>query len=232
VRIDVTPEDGTLDYSVEESVPVGLTVHPEAISDNGVWDPTNRKVRWGPFFDDATRLFSYELTTPEGASEALVFQGIFSTDGKDTSISGNRLLSARPAQQDYAGWKQQAFVDPETVETVKEGINSKGTSNLLSYALGWENAEDGPLPELEPEFVDENGNEGICFIFQKSKTASNLYYSVEVSDSPQKPEAVIGLEQAELVGETDRAWIYMVVLDTPSSPKPRCFARLRVTELN
>ena len=90
----------------------------------------------------------------------------------------------------------------------------------IDALLGWENAADGPLPELEPEFVDENGNEPIYFVFQKSKTATNLNYSVEVSDSLQEPEAVKAwnkrncLERPIVRGSIRLSWI------RPPIPRP------------
>lgn len=230
VLIDTSPASETSVYAIEEIVPAGLTLHPESISDSGAWDAISRKVRWGPFFDEASRTLSYEVTVPAGASAPKLFQGIYSADGADTLITGDRLMASGPPLEAYSEWRQRAFENPDSEGSGKDGTNRTGTSHLLSYALGWSRSEDGPLPRVETEVVDELGTETMCFVFQKSKTAMNLVYTIEVSDSLREPPIIYSIDEANLVGETEHAWIFKLALESPSEPKQRRFAWLRVKE--
>jgi hypothetical protein len=53
---------GVISYVVEEQAPSGWT--GSAISDSGVFDGNNRKVKWGPFFDDTSRTVGFEASGP------------------------------------------------------------------------------------------------------------------------------------------------------------------------
>ena len=90
VTIATTPAGGTATYAVEDSPPNGWTV--SAVGQNGTFDATNRKVKWGPFFDDAARDLSYTATPPAGSTGTKSFQGTASFDGTAVGITGQRSL--------------------------------------------------------------------------------------------------------------------------------------------
>jgi|GEM_PF-1628498 len=59
VSIAVTPDASTVAYAVEDQVPVGWTV--SNINSSGTFDSVNRKVKWGLFFDNSQRTFTYTV---------------------------------------------------------------------------------------------------------------------------------------------------------------------------
>ena len=65
VSISVAPDTGVSNYAAEEAVPTGWVV--TAISHSGVFDSVNKAIKWGPFFDDSIREFSYTVTPPGDA---------------------------------------------------------------------------------------------------------------------------------------------------------------------
>ncbi|MHC4572752.1 MAG: right-handed parallel beta-helix repeat-containing protein [Planctomycetota bacterium] len=81
VRIEITPQPGTQAYAVEDTPPPGWVV--ANISDAGAWDSANKKVKWGLFFDENSRTFSYDITPTPGQTGAKTFSAIASFDGGD-----------------------------------------------------------------------------------------------------------------------------------------------------
>jgi hypothetical protein len=79
-------------YAVEEAPPSGWTVF--AISHEGEFDPVNRRVKWGPFLDNAPRTLTYQVTPPESARGSALFAGVASWDGVDTPVEGRQSIAA------------------------------------------------------------------------------------------------------------------------------------------
>ena len=88
VSILVTPEQGVFAYAVEDSPPAGWTASD--IGQSGAWDDTNKKVKWGPFFDNTVRTFTYKVTPPVAERNPGTFAGTASFDGAGVSITGDR----------------------------------------------------------------------------------------------------------------------------------------------
>jgi phosphodiesterase/alkaline phosphatase D-like protein len=84
VSLDVAPESSTQVYAVEDEPPAGWTVDSGSINENGVWDPINKKVKWGLFYDNNERTLSYNLTAAADACGTNTFSGVISCDGVDT----------------------------------------------------------------------------------------------------------------------------------------------------
>lgn len=93
IGISVTPHEYILNHAVEDQPPAGWEVG--AISHGGVYDSVNRKVKWGPFYDNGERQLIYEVTA--GASGQGTFQGTGSFDGLNVSITGSRMLTGGSA---------------------------------------------------------------------------------------------------------------------------------------
>ena len=63
-------------YAVVETVPFGLTA--SSVSGDGVWDPVAGAIRWGPYLDNQSRLFSYNVS---GATGLYPLSGQVSVNG-------------------------------------------------------------------------------------------------------------------------------------------------------
>ncbi len=66
VSIGIVPGQSAPSYAVEDQPPLGWTVSD--INEGGVWDDSDKKVKWGPFSDTAMRLLTYKATPPAGES--------------------------------------------------------------------------------------------------------------------------------------------------------------------
>ncbi len=107
VTINVTPDAGTQVYAVEDTVPVGWTV--SSINNSGAFDGNNRKVKWGPFFDNAARTLMYVATPPAGETGSKIFAGTVSFDGLSVGIAGARTLSPAASCAYALGAANQSF---------------------------------------------------------------------------------------------------------------------------
>jgi len=87
ITIDVTPEATVVVYAVEDTPPLGWVV--SNINEGGTRDDVNKKVKWGPFFDNTPRTLTYDITAPVGASGCYSLSGLASFDGVDQSVCGN-----------------------------------------------------------------------------------------------------------------------------------------------
>ena len=90
VTITVTPAAGVLAHAVDDQVPTGWEVL--GVSHGGVFDATNSRVKWGPFYDDGLRDLSYDII-PAGANSLATFNGTASFDGFNVPITGNRTIA-------------------------------------------------------------------------------------------------------------------------------------------
>ena len=90
--ISVTPDSATFVYAVEDMPPVGWVV--SSINENGQWDNTNKRVKWGPFFDANPRTLSYQATPPSGETGVKIFSGTASFDGTNVTISGDSTIAS------------------------------------------------------------------------------------------------------------------------------------------
>jgi len=93
VTLTAVPASGTSVYAVEDAPPTGWVV--SNISDNGAFDSTTGKVKWGPFFDNTTRNLTYTVTPPAGATGSQTFAGVGSFDGTNVDIVGDRTINTQ-----------------------------------------------------------------------------------------------------------------------------------------
>jgi hypothetical protein len=73
-------------YAVEDQPPSGWQV--SNISDGGVFDRVNQKVKWGLFLDNTPRNLTYSLTPPANASGDATFSGLGAFDGQPIAVAG------------------------------------------------------------------------------------------------------------------------------------------------
>ena len=89
VNITVTPPQSTRAFTFEEHLPRGAQV--SAVSASGVFDQRGLTLRWGPFLDASTRIFSYRIRI--AGSGAL--SGAASFDGSNVNTTGDRSVGGK-----------------------------------------------------------------------------------------------------------------------------------------
>jgi hypothetical protein len=92
VTLTITPAAQVSVYAVEDQVPAGWTVATAQIDGGGVWDAAQRKVKWGPFFDNTSRVLSYQATPQPEAEETSTFAGGAAFDGAPSDLAGRRQV--------------------------------------------------------------------------------------------------------------------------------------------
>jgi len=91
-RVSVTT--GLRTYAVEQFVPPGWTLVSVG---NGVWDSTNSKAKWGPFFDRASRDLVLTVLPPPGANGLQSVPGAAAFDGHRIAVAGVRIVADAPS---------------------------------------------------------------------------------------------------------------------------------------
>ncbi len=189
VSISVTPSGDTVAYAVEETPPDGWVV--SGISESGEWDSTNKKIKWGIFFDANPRTLTYTVTPPEGATGLKVFAGTGSFNGTDAAITGNTAIDV---QQKYALTLNKS--GNGTVFSSPSGINcgstcsasylpgsvvtltpTADTGNVFAY---WSGACTGEIPTC---IVTMNADATVQAVFVSSKTKANKLTVTKVKTS-------------------------------------------------
>jgi hypothetical protein len=89
VNVTVTAPQGTQAFTLEEDLPRGAQVG--AVSAGGVFDARGFVLRWGPFMDAGTRIFSYRIRI--GGSGTL--SGSASFNGSIVKTTGDRALGGK-----------------------------------------------------------------------------------------------------------------------------------------
>lgn len=83
ITVRVAPAPSIESYSVEIDLPSGMI--PAEISDNGVWETDQQRVKWGAFQDKVGRNVSFKLTGPDGNYD---LRAHASFDGYTVDIDG------------------------------------------------------------------------------------------------------------------------------------------------
>ena len=129
-----TPAPHVSVYALEEAVPAGWSVNAGTISEGGHFDAAHRTVKWGPFFDGAARVLSYEATPPGAAAGTFAFDGMGSFDGIAVAVTGARQTIALPPAQANAIVR----ILPETLRAgASVAVTNLGSvaENVFVYAL-------------------------------------------------------------------------------------------------
>ena len=105
VQLDAIPPAGSSVYAVEEQLPTGLAA--TNITGEGTWDAQTGKVKFGPFFDEVSSTFGYELLPPPGFMGMVTLFGAASADGSDGTVGGESevfFFLAHPADVVSPTW--------------------------------------------------------------------------------------------------------------------------------
>jgi hypothetical protein len=82
-------------YSVEEDVPIGLA--PDDITEGGVWDPIQRRIKWGPFADAQASTLSFRVEVSAHAPPSFSWSGRAIFDALEIPTGGPVAWSAADA---------------------------------------------------------------------------------------------------------------------------------------
>jgi hypothetical protein len=124
VVLAAEPPRGSGAWIVEDVPPQGWVV--SGISDEGVFDGTSGKVKFGPFTDGEVRRLSYRVTVPAGTTGELVFAGTSSLDGRTLPVGGDTRL--RPAGEHHPA-------DAKPVD------NAVVADEVTAYAAAWKRGQ-------------------------------------------------------------------------------------------
>ncbi len=87
VRINAIPGPGTEAYAVEDLLPEGWSF--QGAVEGGVFDPVNRRIKWGPFSDRNRRTLSYQATPPPEASGTVPLSGTAAFNRNLLGVTGS-----------------------------------------------------------------------------------------------------------------------------------------------
>jgi len=82
--ITIVTDNETVAVGLEMEVPSGWEV--TEISDDGHWDDIHRKVKWGPFFNDLSRVVRFRARAVRPKASLTGFRGTVSFDGFNEPI--------------------------------------------------------------------------------------------------------------------------------------------------
>jgi len=91
MRLEVHPGTGTQAYLVQDRIPAGFKI---VETGGGIFDAAGGVLRFGPFFDDQERSFSYRVVRLGSASLTAVFHATASFDGFEVEQGGTRILQS------------------------------------------------------------------------------------------------------------------------------------------
>ncbi|MBI4661455.1 MAG: immunoglobulin domain-containing protein [Verrucomicrobia bacterium] len=95
VSLKASPPSTISVYAVEDTPPEGWIVG--IVTEGGLYDAANKKVKWGPFFDRNARALSYEITPPAAENGPKQFKGTSAIDGVNVLIGGDSTLDVAAA---------------------------------------------------------------------------------------------------------------------------------------
>jgi hypothetical protein len=125
----VNPAENVLAVAIEEILPQGFSA--ANISAEGVWDSRNEKIKWGPYFDNQSRILTYNLTPPVGYAGSVDLIGFASLDGVDIPTEGDTSVDFESVPE--------ASVGERTIHASPDGVNIslfiKPTNGTVVYAV-------------------------------------------------------------------------------------------------
>ena len=136
VTVDTAPAESTRAYALVESPPAGWVVRN--VSHEGRWDAVNKQIKWGPYFDQTPRRFTYDAVPGPDAKGMVDFAGRGSFDGYGFSPAG--VAKAYPVGQGPAA-RLLAVLTPAGLRVELTGEAGRKyvletTENLVSWTSG------------------------------------------------------------------------------------------------
>lgn len=174
VTLQVIPPTTSKNHAIEDQPPAGWLV--SNVSEGGVFDSSQRKVKFGPFFDTSNRTLTYQVTPPSGEIGQRNFVGAVSADGVNIPISGDAVISMaqfHPADNNPADWAVSA-------------------SEITAYGAAWKRGDNWPVgPNPIPiDYVSRAGalwKGGESYRVDPTVSSSPPLWWVNASRSVQSP---------------------------------------------
>jgi hypothetical protein len=163
VTVNVVADPSKTVYVVEETPPIGWAI--TAISHNGFWDNSSKKIRWGPFYDHKNRSLSYEATPPWGESGAKTFFGEASFDGINVQIGGSAAIDFQPTTYHQADTNSDYRLEIDEV---------------TAYGAAWKTGQSWPV---SPSLIPINYMSNAGYIWK----VSEIYHHVPGLTPPWVP---------------------------------------------
>ena len=141
VEIVLTPPPATTVVAVEDVPPDGWAV--DNISQGGIFDSVNGKVKWGPFFAPAIpAAVSYDVTPTNDTTGLACFYGTISVDGVNEQVCGDACieLSCPPfmeADSPQPACPACAIGDCTTCPNGSCRDGRISLCEMISYACAW-----------------------------------------------------------------------------------------------
>ena len=164
IQIPVTPPSTTTCYALEEKPPRDWVV--SNISHNGTFDLRAGTIRWGVFFDNTPRTFSYTVTPPAGVTSVGAFGGQLSFDGQLVDISSSNSVV-------FDGVAPMQITDCRLTTT---GATLQITGPAGQTAVIERSTNFNDWTELQSIFIPNGGIE----FTDDSKPAANSFYRLRV----------------------------------------------------
>jgi len=226
VSIDVKPAgSGTSFYAVSDIVPVGWVAGD--MSHNGRWVPVERKVVFGPFFDEVDRIFTYSVMPAADAAGTVEFDGYVADDKDDFRIFGciQTIAGSTAGQVDYDTYLDNTLepANPAPLGGIGllDNINGVGVlpdgpgdnvANIFVYGMGLDPAAILKLDSITPlPPLDGDGN--LCFTYTRSKTAQGLTFKVQKSTDGLYTWQDVNVIHT-LAGENEDTWTLKALVPT------------------
>ena len=149
VSVVATQATGGLCWAYEEALPSGLTV--SNLTENGVFDPANQGIKWGPFLGRSGAILSYQVAGSAGSHS---LRGRSSVDGHSTEESSPGTVTVAPAPGGDDGGVpiRPGYVAPPVITPlgstnlpVTVTLSCVTTGAVIRYTL------DGTVPEGNAE---------------------------------------------------------------------------------
>lgn len=128
VELSAKPPEGTSVYAVEDRIPEGWD-SVSKITDGGVFDSVNRKVKFGPYFDEKPRVLQYIVTPPSRLRGTKVFSGGASADGVSSLIDGTSRIDS-------------SLLHPADNSSADFAMN---LDEVTAYGLAWKRGNRWPI---------------------------------------------------------------------------------------
>ncbi|MCX6930956.1 MAG: chitobiase/beta-hexosaminidase C-terminal domain-containing protein, partial [Verrucomicrobia bacterium] len=220
VSIVTTQTTAGMCWTYEEVLPPGLTV--SNITENGVFDSTNRVIKWGPFVGRAGATLSYQLT---GLAGSYSVRGRWSVDGYSTDETLSYAVAVRAASGEDGGVPiRPGTLSPPVIAPpgstslpVSVTMSCVTTGALIHYTM------DGTVPNETSTLCTGAVNVVTATWIRARSFASNAFPS-EVTSAYFSQAAAIPTPQLGFQVLTNTPWLPEIQITVTQAVSGLCWA--------